>query len=207
MAPATLLSFLLLLVLSTSAHAQPRPCPALSRVEKDGQGVSTCRCGTGLKNLTLTPPKGLELRAACHLREGEGFVDIPKSQSVNLDQYDSRGNSPIGNYYFRGRMRISGVLRFEPSDGGELFFWPAQPVEMPDSTIEPSFRMLTLIPQGRYATFSVTKSIRAMDCAEARAEIVIHEVRVIVNDSDEAGAYPTKLDLLRISPYKPCKRN
>lgn len=86
-----------------------------------------------------------------------------------------------------------GLLRFEPSDGGDLFFWPSQPVQMPLSTIEPYFRILTLIPVGQYSTFNVTKSIRTMDCAEARAEIVIHEVMVIGNDSEGAGAYPTRL--------------
>lgn len=102
---------------------------------------------------------------------------------------------------------MTGVLRFEPSDGGDLFFWPAAPVEMPKSAIEPFFRTFTLVPEGKHSTYSIDQTVRALGCAEAQAEIVIREVRVIVNDSEEAGAYPIGIDLLRISPYKPCKRN
>ena len=102
---------------------------------------------------------------------------------------------------------MTGVLKFEPNDGGDLFFWPTVPVEMPMSTIEPSFRVFTLIPEGLDSTYSIDKTVRAMGCAEAQAELLIREVRVIVNDSEVAGAYPTSIDLLRISPYKPCKRN
>jgi len=198
---------LVLLILSASAHAQPSQCPAISHTETNSQGVSSCRCGIGLKNVTLTPPKGLTLSAACRLRQSDGFVDIPPQQAVDLDRYDQHGNSLDGNYYFQGRLRMSGLLRFEPSNGGDLFFWPSQPVQMPQSTIEPYFRILTLIPEGQYSTFNVTKSVRAMDCAEARAEIMIHEVKVIANASEEAGAYPSRLEVLRISPYKPCNRN
>ena len=101
---------------------------------------------------------------------------------------------------------MAGVLRFEPSDGGDLFFLPAVPVDMPRSTIEASFRVFTLVPQGKHATYSIDKAVLAMGCAEARAEVVVKELRVIVNDSEEAGAYPTSMDLLRTSPYKPCTR-
>ena len=101
---------------------------------------------------------------------------------------------------------MTGILRYEPSDGGDLSFWPAVPVDMPQSTIEPSFRVFTLVPQGQPGTYAINKAVRAMGCAEARGEIVVKEVQVIVNDSEGAGAYPTKIDLLRISPYKPCKR-
>ena len=83
---------------------------------------------------------------------------------------------------------------------------PAVPVDMPKSTIEPSFRAFTLVPKGRHATYSINKAVLAMGCAEARAEVVVKELRVVVSDSEEAGAYPTSIDLLRISPYKPCTR-
>jgi len=210
MALATAQLALALLVLSISAHAQPSQCPAFLNIEGYRERASACRCGTDLENVALTPPKGLTLRAACGLRkwsEGAGvFVDIPPQRAVDLDRYDQNGNGSIGNYYFQGHLRMVGLLRFEPSDGGELFFWPSQPVQMPQSTIEPYFRVLTLIPVGQYSTFNVTKSIRTMDCAEARAEIVIHEVMVIGNDSEGAGAYPSRLKVLRASPFKPCNR-
>lgn len=202
---------LALLILSISAHAQPSECPPFLQIEGYRERASECRCGTDLDNVTLTPPKGLSLRAACSLRkwnEADGvFVAIPPRRAVDLDRYDQDGNSSIGNYYFQGQLRMVGLLRFEPSDGGDLFFWPSQPLQMPQSTIEPYFRSLTLIPVGQDSTFNVTKSIRAMDCAEARAEIVIHEVMVIGNDSEGAGAHPTRLKVLRISPFKPCNRN
>jgi hypothetical protein len=161
--------------------------------------------------VTLTPPKGLSLKAACGLRqwsEAKGiFVAIPPRQAIDLDRYDPDGNSSIGNYYFQGQLQMVGLLRFEPSDGGDLFFWPSRPVQMPQSTIEPYFRSITLIPEGQDSTFNVIQSIRKMGCAEAHAEIVIHEVMVIGNDSEEAGAHPTKLKILKLSPYKPCSRN
>ena len=202
---------LILLILSISAHAQPSQCPDLSHIDVSRESASECRCGTDLKNVTLTPPKGFTLKAACDLKEwseaDKVFVNIPPQRAVNLDRYDQYGNSPIGNYYFQGHLRMDGLLRFEPSDGGDLFFLPAQPVQMPQSTIEPYFRSFKLIPMGQDSTFNVTKSVRTMGCAEARAEIVIHDVMVTANDSEEAGAYPRRLEVLRISSYKPCNRN
>ena len=203
----TTMLVLLLLALSSSPDAQESQCPAISRVERDGNGLSTCRCGADLKNVTLTPPRGLELKAACRLRHADGLMAIPSSQSVNLDQYDSRGNRPDGTYYFRGHLRMTGLLRFEPSNGGDLFFQPTVPVEMPKTTIEPSFRTFTLVPEGQHSRYAIDKTVRTMGCAEARAEVLVKEVRVIVNDSEEAGAYPIGIDLLQVSSYKPCKRN
>ena len=205
---AIVLSALLLLGPCFSAYAQEIKCPTASRDEMIGNDSSTCRCGTDLGNVTLTPPRGLKLKAACRLRiwQTDRFVEIPKSRPVNLDRYDSRGNSNDGDYYFYGHLRIAGVIRFQPSDGGEVFFLPSAPVEMPKSTIEPSFRIFTLVPEGPASKYSIDKRVRAMECAEAQAEIVVREVLVIVNDSEAAGAYPIGIDLLRISPYKPCKR-
>jgi len=164
-----------------------------------------------LKNVTLTPPKGFTLKAACDLKKwseaDKSFVIIPPRRAVNLDRYDQYGNSSIGNYYFQGHLRMDGLLRFEPSDGGDLIFLPSQPVRMPQTTIEPYFRSFILIPFGQDSTFNVTKSIRTLGCAEAHAEIVIHDVIVIGNDSEEAGVYPRRLEVLRISSYKPCNRN
>ena len=205
---AIVLSALLLLGPCFSAYAQEIKCPTASRDEMIGNDSSTCRCGTDLGNVTLTPPRGLKLKAACRLRiwQTDRFVEIPKSRPVNLDRYDSRGNSNDGDYYFYGHLRIAGVIRFQPSDGGEVFFLPSAPVEMPKSTIEPSFRIFTLVPEGPASKYSIDKRVRAMECAEAQAEIVVREVLVIVNDSEAAGAYPIGIDLLRISPYKPCTR-
>ena len=201
-------ALILLLALSSSAHAQENQCPTLSRAEKDVKGLSACRCGKELRNVTVTPPKGLELRAACSLWQWEtdGFSEIPKSRPVNLDSYDSRGNALNGRYYFGGHLRLKGILRFEPSDGGELFFEPTAAVTMPKSALESSFRSFTLIPNGQYTTYSIDQRIRTLGCAEALAEIVVKEVKVIKNDSEEAGAYPTVVELVRVSPYKPCTR-
>jgi hypothetical protein len=202
---------LVLLILSIPAHGQPSQCPALLHIDGSRGSASECRCGTDLKSVTLTPPKGFTLKAACDLRkwnEADGvFVNIPAQRAVNLDRYDQYDNASIGRYYFQGHIRMNGLLRFEPSDGGDLFFVPAQPVQMPESTIEPYFRSFHLIPLGQDSTFNVTKSLRTMGCAEARAEIVIHDVMVIANDSEEAGAYPRRVEALRISSYKPCNRN
>lgn len=199
-------ALILLLALLSSAPAQESQCPTLTRAENDVEGLSSCRCGKELRNVTVTPPKGLELPAACSLRQWEtdGYREIPKSRPVNLDSYDSRGNSLDGRYYFSGHLRLKGILRFEPSDGGELFFYPTAPVTMPKSALEPSFRRLKMIPNGQYTTYSIDQRIRTLECAEALAEIVVKEVYVIVDDSEEAGAYPTVVELVRVSPYKPC---
>ena len=199
-------ALILLLALLSSAHAQESQCPTLTRAENDVKGLSSCRCGKELRNVTVTPPKGLELRAACSLRQWEtdGSSEIPKSRPVDLDSYDSRGFRLNGRYYFGGYLRLKGILRFEPSDAGELFFYPPAPVTMPKTALEPSFRSFTLIPNGRYTTYSIDQRIRTLGCAEALAEIVVKEVYVIVNDSEEAGAYRTVVELVRVSPYKPC---
>ncbi len=201
-------SAIALLMLSLSAHAQTSQCPAFPRLDGYRENSAQCRCGVDLKNVRVTPPKGFTLAAACELRKWDKstglFEDIPARVAINLDQYDKDGNSSIGKYYFKGYTRIRGILRFEPSDGGELFFVPAEPLQMPMSTIEGYFRLFTVIPLGKYSTFKVAKSTRELHCAEARAELAIREVMVVGNDSEGAGAYPNKLDVLRISTYKPC---
>jgi hypothetical protein len=157
---APLHSALLLLGLSSQALALDNQCPPVIH------NSMSCRCGNDLKRVILTPPRGLELLAACDLRQNEeGFRPIPKNTRVNLDQYDSHGNGLNGIYYFRGRLRMTGVLEYHPSDGGELFFWPDKPVDMPNTTIEPYFRTLnrsnTTLNTGRHETLVVFSTLGA----------------------------------------------
>lgn len=198
-----LLGQTLLVLLATNLLAQAHACPA-DVVKSEQNWRAECRCGQTLANTRLTLPEQLRLIAACGLRTQDGGVSVPLSKQINMDKYDNQGNWLNGTLYFRGRLRVSGVLRYEPSDGGDLFLQPDHPLPM-SGPLEPYFRSFVLVPKGKLSDFSVGPSLKRLLCAEARATVEFDGLTVeVAHGAESEGAYPIGARAVSVGRFSKC---
>ncbi len=179
-------------------------CPAeVAKAQPDWR--TACRCGPALRTIRLTAPPRWQLVAACALRSGGDGTMLPIDRRVDMDNYDNQGHWLNGTLYFRGRVRMTGVVRYEPSDGGELFFQPDRPWLILNTPLEGYLRSFVLVPKGKMSAYKLPPSIGRLPCAEARAAVEFERLEVeVAYGSEGEGAYPLNLRVLSIGRYLAC---
>lgn len=204
----TLCAVALLMLPLVAAQAFASECQTRSDLltQHYGRPVS-CYCGSELTNIEVTLPKGLVLTRACNLRFPDGHSPDILKEHISLDSYDSSGNSLDGEFLLKGKLRLIGYVRYEPSDGGDLWFRPSIPVLTKQTAFEPNFRIFALRQEDAYSKFRISKHVRTNSlCSQAKAEVVFRGFAVVVNDSDEAGISPLGIKVKSVSGFTPCKR-
>jgi hypothetical protein len=168
---------------------------------------AACHCGAELTNVEVTLPKGLVLARACNLRFPDGRSHDIRKERISLDKYDSSGNTIDGEFLLKGELHLTGYVRYEPSDGGNLWFRPGVPVLRQQTAFEPNFRFFALRQESAYSKFRLSKRLRAKsDCSQAKAEVIFRGFKVLVNESDEAGISPLNIEVKSVSGFSACKR-
>ena len=166
-----------------------------------------CHCGPDLANVDVTLPKGLALTRACNLRTPDGRSPDIRKERISLDRYDSSGNTLDGEFLLNGELRLTGHVRYEPSDGGDLWFSPSVPVLERQTAFEPNFRSFALRQESAYSKFRLSKHVRGKSlCSQAKAVVVFRGFEVLVNDSDGVGISPLSIEVKSVSGFSPCKR-
>jgi hypothetical protein len=203
-----LLALFTWLLACTSALASSNVCSQFANsLSKQYEKQVLCHCGTELSNLILSLPKGLVLKRVCDLRTYDGHaVDLRKVR-VSLDKYDTAGNSLHGEFLIEGKLRMHGNVRFEPSDGGDLWFLPSTPIYKSKTAFEPNFRLFALRQESAYTKFRLPKQLRSTSlCSYAKADVIFGSFDVSVSDSDGAGISPRHIEVLSVSSFLPCNR-
>ncbi|WP_141348977.1 hypothetical protein [Zoogloea ramigera] len=204
----TLLIAACLALTFAGAQANATECQSRSALltHHYGRPVS-CHCGAELANVEVTLPKGLVLARACNLRFSDGRSPDIRQERISLDRYDSAGNAIYGEFLLKGELHLTGYVRYEPSDGGDLWFRPSVPVLQRQTAFEPNFRFFALRQQSAYSKFRLAKHLRAKgDCFQAKAEVVFRGFELLVNESDEAGISPRTIKVINVSGFSACKR-
>ncbi len=166
-----------------------------------------CHCGSELANVDVTLPKGLVLTRACNLRFPDGSSPDIRKKRISLEKYYSSGNSLDGEFLLKGELRLTGYVRYEPSDGGDLWFRPSVPVLKLQTAFEPNFREFALRQESAYSKFRLSKHVRAKSiCSQAKADVAFRDFEVLVNDSDDAGISPMNIEVKSVARFSPCKR-
>ena len=198
--------FLTLTLLSAKANAAECQSRAALLTQHYGRTV-LCHCGVELARLELTLPKGLVLARACNLRFPDGRSPDIRKERISLDRYDSAGNTIDGEFVLKGELHLTGYVRYEPSDGGDLWFRPSAPVLKQQTAFEPNFRIFALRQKSAYSKFHLSKRLRAeSDCSHAKAEVIFRDFDVLVNESDEAGISPQSIEVKSVSGFSACNR-
>jgi hypothetical protein len=198
--------FVVLTLLVTQANASECQSRSALLTQHYGRPV-VCHCGAELANVDVTLPKALALTRACNLRFPDGRSPDIRRERISLDRYDSAGNTLDGEFFLKGELRLTGYVRYEPSDGGDLWFRPSVPVLKQQTAFEPNFRFFALRQESAYSKFRLSKHVRAKSlCSQAKAEVVFRGFEVLVNDSCEAGVSPVNIEVKSVSGFSSCKR-
>ena len=162
-----------------------------------------CVCGNSLRNLEATPPNQLKIAAACNLRwPGGKTIDLTR-QKTSLDRY-TNGNLPFGHIFLLGEARLHGELRYEPGNAGDFWFSPRSLLVRQEKAWSPELRMLKFIGEDLMVKFRVPAGFRKIDCFTANATIVVNGLRVLIGETDEAGAYPIEYKVTSVTDFKGC---
>lgn len=193
----------------SGVHAQANDSECRSRsallTQHLGRPVA-CYCGAELTNIEVTLPKGLVLGRACNLRFPDGRSPDIRKERISLDKYDSSGNTLDGEFLLRGELHLTGYVRYEPSNGGDLWFRPSVPVLKQQTAFEPNFRFFALRQESAYSKFRLSKRLRANSmCTQAKAEVAFRGFKVLVNESEEAGISPLNIEVKGVSDFSACK--
>lgn len=194
-----IVSMFLVLASNFSVAGTQDKCAAISSdlAKSYGRAVP-CYCGNDLSNLEITPPAGLQVYAACDLREGSGrWIDL-KKEKASLDYYTKQGDMPNGHIYLTGQIIRTGIVSMEPDNGGELYF--TTKCDLPD---EPAFiKRFCSFKLGRDADYVELKGPKPsykpeMKCWSSEATLRIINPIVSIDDSDGAGTSPSKIVALK----------
>jgi hypothetical protein len=178
--------------------------PRARQLSEQWQRKVTCNCGPALSRLTVTLPKGLSVSAACGLRKSTASRDIDLTkESLNMDGYDPSGDYPSGILYLSGMTTLSGSVRVEPGNSGELWFR----ADLPITNSRTVFALLLQefkIEEKDYGKFGVTVDLLAKECSIAKAKARFQDFRVVLGETDEAGVYPLSVKVLQLKTFKKC---
>ncbi|HEY6094478.1 MAG TPA: hypothetical protein VIU93_05945 [Gallionellaceae bacterium] len=150
-----------------------------------------CVCNRELAKVIQSSKKelalpGFSIISACNVRT------VPESPA------DS-----IGVYHFRGKQTLRGILRIEPSDAGELFFYPS--INTKDATYSDSYF--------RFADESAAEAKLALpdnsdlECVEAPTTLLVTQVSVVRDyGTDFDGTYIVAFKQQQVGSFTPCKK-
>ena len=188
------------------APADAESCAQLAKTLSAGwQRDVPCHCRADeLARVKLALPKGLTLDAVCALRKADGtFVDL-RRQSADLTRYDAAGNSYDGEFHLSGTLSMSGTIRVEPGNSGELWFTPAARLVDPRTPFGGQFQEFKIAAEKDYRKFGVTPALLERPCSWTRASVEFRGFRVSIGETDDTGAYPKNVRVLRVGRFKAC---
>lgn len=189
-------------VFSSQATAAP-PCAKYADQLGYSFAPEECVCGKSLRNLDATLPPQMKIVAACGLRWPLGkMIDLTR-QKVSLDRY-SDGNLPFGYILLVGKVQLHGQLRYEPGNAGDFWFTPTPPLLPRQKAWSAELYTLKFIGDDLMAKFRVPANLRNTACTAAKATIAFNSIRVLIGETDEAGAYPIEYKVVRMSRFKSC---
>ena len=174
------------------------------QLEQTSGSTVICHCGVELRRIFATLPRGLELTAACLLRKSDGSAVDLQRESISLDKYDSQGNYFDGVFYLSGTLTLSGTVRVEPGNSGDLWLDFGAALASGESVFARGMRTMKIENEENYSKFHVTSKLLQKECSKATTTVVLRGFRIVLEDTDWAGTYPEQIDVRTIGQYKTC---
>lgn len=170
---------------------------------------STDACEVEPARLVASLPAGLEiqsirshtkvaLRGEAATAECKAVGQLP--QVVSADQA-----SLYGAVQLKGRLKVSGVLRFEPNDGGVLEFRPATAsFAATGKFFQQHFTRIKLDGAEPAVRVTPPPSLAQANCWQTPATAELSDFSVVVGDSSSAGTYARKARVTSLGRFKQC---
>jgi hypothetical protein len=174
-------------------------------------GKETDDCSVKTSNLKANLPSGLSISKirgrtvvatdndARYDRECVQVSQLP--MQISLDQ-----GSIYGALEITGTIKATGVLRYEPSDGGEFDFIPDATAFLHNGRFfRPKFFGRLKLDQAKpHITVQPPKSLAKATCWQALATIEARDFHLLVGDSSSAGPWVQHLRLTNVRDFAAC---
>lgn len=165
-----------------------------------------CVCDESLRNLQASFPIPMKIVAACGLRWSNDMPISLARQKISLDQF-TNGDIPQGEVFVTGRVKMSGQFFYEPGNAGDAWFTPRPAlVARRFAALSDVLTELKIAGESEISQLGIPRYWRSTGCFTANAVIEVDGMRVLLGGNDEAGAYPLKFKVLRLSGFQKCRR-
>lgn len=167
-------------------------------------------CNVTSSMLAASLPAGLEIKslgsgtrisfvydaAIADCRASRAF---PKGASA--DQATFRGTVQV-----KGTLRASGIVRFEPNDGGNLEFRPAISTFVGTGNFfRSNFRQIKLDEAQPSVVVTPPRSLAKVNCWQATAKAQLTDFSIVIADTSSAGSYARVARISKVSGFSKCE--
>lgn len=195
--------FLLPILLVASAQtALAQDCVRLICSKGDDCSIAPAR-------LTARFPAGFEVKSIgsgtkIASRGEAGILDCrPVSHlpnEVSLDQASMYGSVQVS-----GRIQASGILRFEPNDGGELEFRPIKETfKSTGKFFRRNFERVKLDGARPPISVKPPRDLAKADCWQANATAELSDFSIVIGDTSAAGTYAGRARITGVNTFTKC---
>ena len=167
-------------------------------------------CSIAPSRLTAKFPAGFEIKSIGSntkiARRGEAAILDCRpvnrlSNEVSLDQASMYGNVQIA-----GTLQATGILRFEPNDGGELDFRPIKETfKSSGKFFRSNFERIKLDGAQPTVTVKPPRDLSKADCWQAYATAELSDFSVVIGDTSAAGTYASRARITGVNTFTKCK--
>ena len=191
-----------ILVAASAQAALAQDCVRLICDKGDDCSITPAR-------LTARFPAGFEVKSIgsntkIASRGEAGILDCrPVNRlpnEVSLDQASMYGNVQVS-----GRFQASGILRFEPNDGGELEFRPIKEAfKSTGKFFRINFERVKLDGAQPPVTVKPPQGLAKADCWQAHATAELSDFSVVIGDTSAAGTYAGRARITGVNTFTKC---
>ena len=190
------------LLLASTQVAVAQDCVRIACGQADGCEVSPSR-------LTAALPPGLDIRSirgntkiATH---GEAALLECRPASRLAAAVSADRASIYGAVQVTGKLHASGILRFEPNDGGELEFRPGkETLRTGGHFFKTNFARIKLDEAQPPMKIAPPQSLATANCWQAHAKVELSDFSVLIGDTSAAGTYARQARITQASGFTHC---
>lgn len=196
-------NFLIALLLLCSPIAFAQRC---YQVSCGADGVCAVPASKSLARL----PTGLRIdRFSGYLYDQHEALSNSNCEIVkklpNGFSFDNRGWSVLGGIHLRGKIRLSGVLRYDPSPGGDYRMEIDKKLLNRGSFFNREFYDINLDVAGKKISKMAPLVLREAACWEVKAEIEVFGISIEKSEGCTVGTAADKVKIVRLHKFKTCK--
>ena len=166
-------------------------------------------CEVTPAQLVASLPPGLQIRSIRGNTKvafrGEAAVAhcSPSGRLPNIVSADRA--SLYGALEITGSLKVSGILRYEPNDGGELEFRPRkESFAGTGKFFKANFQRIKLDAAQPPVRVTPPSNLAQADCWQATAKAELVDFAVVIGDSSSAGAYAKQARVVELGRFSKC---
>jgi hypothetical protein len=186
------------------ASAQEGDCKEMVALDKQ-MDPSWCVCAkSSLRNVTVTPPPGTRLIAACSLRWSRtGPIDLSKTK-ITFDTFTD-GDIPEGILYFAGELTLSGPITIqEDPEGNDTAFLPPWKVSR-DGPLLLSRMTGSFYLSDESSLAVAQQAMEARKCSTGNVTMHVSGLQVVFGGNADGTTTALHPRFLKRSPLRACE--